>query len=54
MKLAFGRINIVSRCFVPKATRAILTQQMVREYIYAYTTVYPETGEKYSMYFSGE
>ena len=45
----FGRINIVSRCWVPKATRAIVTQQMVREYIYAYTTVCPETGENYSI-----
>ena len=45
----FGRINTVSRCWVPKATRTIVTQQMVREYIYAYTTVCPETGENYSI-----
>jgi len=34
---------------VPKTTRAIVTQQLVREYIYAYATVYPETGENYSI-----
>ena len=45
----FGRINIVSRCWVPKATRAKVTQQMIREYTYAYTTVCPETGENYSI-----
>jgi hypothetical protein len=49
MKLAFGRINIVSRYWVPKTTRAIVTQQLVREYIYAYATLYPETGENYSI-----
>lgn len=45
----FGRINIVSRCWVAKSTRAIVTQQIIREYIYAYTTVCPETGENYSI-----
>jgi len=45
----FGRINIVSRCWVPAGTRAKVTKQMIREYIYAYTTVCPETGENYSI-----
>lgn len=43
----FGRINIVGRCRVAKGSRAVVSQQMVREYIYAYTTVCPETGENY-------
>jgi transposase len=45
----FGRINIVGRCWVPFGTRAQVTQQMIREYIYAYTAVCPETGENYSI-----
>lgn len=45
----FGRINIVGRCWVAKGSRAVVSQQMVREYIYAYTTVCPETGENYSI-----
>lgn len=45
----FGRINIVSRCWVPAGTRAKVTKQIIREYIYAYTTVCPETGENYSI-----
>jgi len=45
----FGRINIVGRCWVARGTRAIVRQQMIREYIYAYTTVCPETGENYSI-----
>lgn len=45
----FGRINTVSRCWVARNDRAIIGQQMIREYIYAYTTVCPETGENYSI-----
>lgn len=45
----FGRINNVNRCWVPKKYRPIVTQQFVREYTYAYTTVCPETGETYSI-----
>lgn len=45
----FGRINVVGKCWVPGGTRAIVTRQIVREYIYAYTTVCPETGENYSI-----
>lgn len=41
----FGRINIVSNCWVSVGTRAMVTQQMLREYLYAYTCVCPETGE---------
>lgn len=45
----FGRINIVSRCWVAKRARAVVSQQMIREYLYAYTAVCPETGENYSI-----
>lgn len=45
----FGRINVVGNCWVGKGTRAMVTQQMVREYIYAYTSVCPDTGENYSI-----
>ena len=45
----FGRINIIGKCWVAPSTRAIVTQQMIREYIYAYTSVCPETGENYSI-----
>lgn len=45
----FGRINVVGKCWVPGRTRAMVTQQIVREYIYAYTTVCPQTGENYSI-----
>ena len=45
----FGRINNVNRCWVPKRYRPIVTQQFIREYIYAYTAVCPQTGETYSI-----
>ncbi len=45
----FGRINIVGNCWVEKCQRAMVTQQMVREYIYAYTSVCPQTGENFSI-----
>lgn len=45
----FGRINNVSRCWVPPGSRAVVGQQMVREYIYAYTAICPQTGENYSI-----
>jgi len=45
----FGRINVVSRCWVPWGTRALVTKQLIREYTYAYTAVCPETGENYSI-----
>ena len=34
---------------MPAGSRAVVGQQMVREYIYAYTAVCPETGENYSI-----
>lgn len=45
----FGRINNVSRCWVPLGTRAIVKQQMVREHTYAFSAVCPFSGETYSL-----
>jgi len=45
----FGRINNLSKCWVPQNTRAIIDQQMIREYIYTYTAVCPQTGENFSL-----
>jgi len=45
----FGRINIVGRCWVAKSAHAVVSQQIIREYLYAYTTVCPQTGENYSI-----
>ena len=39
----------MGKCWVPSRQRAIVEQQMIREYIYAYTSVCPETGENYSI-----
>jgi len=33
----FGRINTIGNCWVAKGYRAIVSQQLIREYIYAYT-----------------
>ena len=45
----FGRINNLSRCWVPKTQRAEIERQLIREYTYAYTAVCPATGEAYSI-----
>jgi DDE superfamily endonuclease len=45
----FGRINTVSRSWVPKAKRAIVKKQMVREHTYAFSAVCPLEGESYSL-----
>lgn len=37
------------RCWVPAGCRAVIGQQMIREYLYAYTAVCPKTGETYSI-----
>ena len=46
---SFGRISGYHRCWVPKADRAIVKKQQIREYLYAFTTVCPETGETCSI-----
>ena len=45
----FGRINNVSRCWVNRKDRAVVAKQIIREYIYAYTAVCPQTGETVSL-----
>ena len=45
----FGRINNIKKCWVPKKDRAIVGQQIIRQYTYAFTAVCPETGENYSL-----
>jgi hypothetical protein len=46
---AFGRMNQVRKCWVYRPTRAIVKKQLVREYLYAFTTVCPQTGETCSI-----
>ena len=45
----FGRMNYVRKCWVYRKDRAVVKQQLIREYIYAFTTVCPQTGETFSM-----
>lgn len=45
----FGRINKVGKCWVPKGCRAIIGQQIVRQYTHVYACVCPETGEVFSL-----
>jgi len=45
----FGRINNLTKCWIPKGMRAIVGKQIIREYTYAYTSVCPLTGETFSM-----
>jgi DDE superfamily endonuclease len=45
----FGRINNVSRCWVPKAKRATVKKQIIREHTYAFSAVCPLQGQSYSL-----
>lgn len=45
----FGRINNLSRCWVVRTDRPVVTKQMIREYVYAYTGVCPFTGNTFSI-----
>jgi len=45
----FGRINQVRKCWVYRPERAIVKQQQIREYVYAFTTACPQTGETFSI-----
>ncbi|WP_121357697.1 IS630 family transposase [Flavisolibacter nicotianae] len=45
----FGRINNVSRCWVPAGKRATVKKQIVREHSYALCAVCPLQGESYSL-----
>jgi hypothetical protein len=44
-------MNHVRRCWVHRPDRAIVKKQTVREYLYAFTTVCPQTGETSSIIF---
>jgi hypothetical protein len=45
----FARINNLSRCWSLRADRAVVTKQMIREYVYAYTAVCTATGDSFSI-----
>jgi transposase len=45
----FGRIDNISSCWVPKGKRALVGNQIIRKYTYAYFAICPETGENYSL-----
>jgi transposase len=45
----FGRISREMRCWVTKKMVPTVARQMVREYIYAYSALAPQTGDCYSM-----
>ena len=46
---AFGRMNHLGKCWVHRPDRAIVKKQVLREYLYAFTTVCPQTGETCSI-----
>ena len=46
---AFGRMNHVRKCWVHRRTRAIIKKQQIRQYLYAFTSVCPQTGETCSI-----
>jgi|SRR5215210_7529760 len=45
----FGRINNLRHCWVPKDHLPVAAKQMIREYIYVFSSVCPQTGELYSL-----
>jgi len=45
----FGRINTVQKCWCQKGKTPSVTQQLVREFTYAFSAVCPETGKAYSL-----
>jgi hypothetical protein len=45
----FGRINNLSRCWVPQGKRATVKKQIIREHSYAFCAVCPVEGESYSL-----
>lgn len=45
----FGRISREMYCWVKKDMVPSVARQMIREYIYAYSAIAPETGDCYSM-----
>lgn len=45
----FGRINTVQKCWCQKGIIPKVTQQLIREYTYAFSAVCPETGNVCSL-----
>jgi len=45
----FGCINNLRHCWVPKDYVPVAAKQMIREYIYVFSSVCPQTGELYSV-----
>jgi len=45
----FGRINNLRHCWVPKDHIPVAARQMIREYMYVFSSVCPQTGELYSL-----
>jgi len=45
----FGRIDNVTSCWVPKGSRALVGNQIIREYTYLYGAFCPETGDSLSL-----
>ncbi|HLL44654.1 MAG TPA: IS630 family transposase [Segetibacter sp.] len=45
----FGRINRVQKCWCRKGIVPKVTQQLIREYSYAFTAVCPQTGDTCSL-----
>lgn len=45
----FGRISREMYCWVPKDCVPSVARQMIREYIYAYSAISPQTGDCYSL-----
>ncbi|GHV72234.1 hypothetical protein FACS1894201_00320 [Bacteroidia bacterium] len=45
----FGRIDNIASCWVPQGCRALVGNQIIRQYTYAYTAACLETGENFSL-----
>lgn len=45
----FGRMNKVQRCWTLKGLQVKVTQQLVREFIYAFSALCPQTGDLTSL-----
>lgn len=41
----FGRISELRQCWAPAGTRPVVPKQVVREWIYAYVSTYPNLPE---------
>jgi transposase len=49
----FGRISNIQKCWVPKEEYPVIKKQLVREFIYAYSSICPQTGESFSLILPG-